>query len=107
MKRFLLLLTSAIASSMLAALPSQAATFASSQGLFNFTNFSQSPFSVVTDTNTKTLAIAKSGMVNALANAQAALFLSVIVISATLKRKQKVTLNTRKKAVEVSRGFAS
>ncbi len=71
MKRFLLLLTSAIASSMLAASPSQAATFASSRGLFNFTNFSQSPFSVVTDTDTKTLAIAKSGMVNALANAQA------------------------------------
>lgn len=42
-KRLLLLATSAIATSMLAALPSQAATFASSQGLFDFTKFSTSP----------------------------------------------------------------
>jgi hypothetical protein len=38
-----LLLTPAIASSMLAISPSKAATFASSQGQFNFTQFSQSP----------------------------------------------------------------
>lgn len=69
--RFWLLLTPAIACSMLTASPSQAATFASSQGLFNFTNFSQSPFQVITDTNTQTLAIAESGMVKALADAEA------------------------------------
>jgi hypothetical protein len=43
MKCFLLLLASAIASSMLAISPSKAATVASSQGQFTFTQFSQSP----------------------------------------------------------------
>ena len=69
--RFWLLLTPACVCSMLAASPSQAATFASSQGLFNFTNFSQSPFSVVTDTDTQTPTIAESGMVKAEAFAEA------------------------------------
>jgi hypothetical protein len=70
-KRCLLLIAPAIASSILAASPSQAATFAFSQGVFEFTDFSQSPSRVGTATNTNTLTIAKDGMADALAKAEA------------------------------------
>ncbi|MBD0262294.1 MAG: hypothetical protein ICV78_06060 [Tolypothrix sp. Co-bin9] len=70
-KRCLLLIAPAIASSMLATSPSQAATFAFSQGVLEFTGFSQSPSSVGTGTRTNTLTIARDGMANALANAAA------------------------------------
>ena len=70
-KHFLLLATPAIASSVLATSPSQAATFAVSSGNFNFTDFSQSPSATLSDTNTNTLAIANGGAVAAFANADA------------------------------------
>lgn len=70
-KRLLLLVTPVIASCVLASSPSKAATFAFSQGKANFTNFSQSPRGVGTNTDTNTLTIAKDGMVTALADANA------------------------------------
>lgn len=70
-KRLLLLITPAIASSMLATSPSQAASFAFSKGELEFTDFSQSPSRVETETDTNTLTIAKDGMAVALANAAA------------------------------------
>ena len=70
-KHFLLLATPAIASSVLATSPSQAATFAFSSGNFNFTDFSQSPSATFSGTNANTLAIANGGTVAAFANADA------------------------------------
>ncbi|MEI2578194.1 hypothetical protein [Scytonema sp. PRP1] len=70
-KSFLLLLTPCIASSMLAASPSQAATLARSEGVLEFTRFSQNPSTTGTATNTNTVTIANNGMVNAFANAEA------------------------------------
>ncbi len=70
-KGFLLLLTPCIASSILAASPSQAATLARSEGVLEFTRFSQSPSGTGTATNTNTVTIANNGMVNAFANAEA------------------------------------
>lgn len=70
-KRLLLVITGAIASCVLASSPSQAATFALSKGEVNFTNFSQSPSNVGTDTDTNTLTIAKDGIVRAFADANA------------------------------------
>lgn len=71
-KRFLALVTPAIATSILTTLPSQAATFASSESQFNINNFSSSPVDVVrTFTDNKTTAISTGGQVTADANAEA------------------------------------
>ncbi|MBD2605817.1 hypothetical protein H6G81_15150 [Scytonema hofmannii FACHB-248] len=76
-KRVLLLATPAIASSMLAISPSKAATFASSQGQFIFTQFSQSPTATSTNTDTETLVIGiGNGMATAFAEAEAAFIVS-------------------------------
>ncbi|MEH2377913.1 MAG: hypothetical protein V7K27_03265 [Nostoc sp.] len=69
-KNFLLLATSAIASSMLATLPSQAATFSSAQTEVAFTRFNQSPSQTTTDVNTTAIVIAQNGILQALANAE-------------------------------------
>ncbi|KYC37665.1 hypothetical protein WA1_40095 [Scytonema hofmannii PCC 7110] len=71
-KRFLLLATSAIASSLLTALPSEAATFATSQSESLYLNFSHTPFSSETKAETETLALSKEGAVLAFADAEAA-----------------------------------
>ncbi|OYD93749.1 hypothetical protein CDG76_17345 [Nostoc sp. 'Peltigera membranacea cyanobiont' 210A] len=71
-KRFLALVTPAIATSILTTLPSQAATFASSESQFNINNFSSSPVDVVrTFTDNKTTAISTGGQVTADAKAEA------------------------------------
>lgn len=69
--RRVLFVTPLIAGSALVAAPSQAATFAYSQGDFNFTNFSQRPLAIGTDVNGNSLAIGKGGMVKALSQATA------------------------------------
>lgn len=70
-KRFLTLATPAIATSILATLPSQAATIAYSESKFNINNFSSNPLDVRTLTNTVTTAISTGGQVTADANAEA------------------------------------
>ncbi|MEH1814493.1 MAG: PEP-CTERM sorting domain-containing protein [Nostoc sp.] len=70
-KRFLALATPAIATSILATLPSQAATFASSESKFNINNFSSSPLDVRTLIDNVTTAISTGGQVTADANAEA------------------------------------
>lgn len=70
-KLFSIVSTSLVASSVLISSPASAATFASSQGIFKFTDFSQIPTDVFADTNTNTVAIAKIGPVNADATADA------------------------------------
>ncbi len=70
-KRILQIATAAIASSVLAASPSRAATFAMSQGESFYINFSQSPFLTDSVADTETLAIAKGGSVDAFADAEA------------------------------------
>ena len=70
-KQFLLVITPLLASSVLAASPSLAATFASLQGEFEFTGFSQSPSRVSTSTDSNTSTIGPSDSVIALAQAQA------------------------------------
>ncbi|MEH1916461.1 PEP-CTERM sorting domain-containing protein [Nostoc sp.] len=70
-KRFLALATPAIATSILATLPSQAATFASSESQFNINNFSSSPVDVRTFTDNETTAISTGGQVTADAKAEA------------------------------------
>lgn len=70
-KQFLLVITPLLASSVFATSPSLAATFASSQGEFEFTGFSQSPSRVSTSTNSNTLPIEPSDSVIALAQVQA------------------------------------
>ena len=63
--RFLLLVTPLIATSTFLPSPSQAATFASSQGELNFTNFSE-PFSIIGIQNqAETFSFANGGSVNA------------------------------------------
>lgn len=70
-RRGVLIVTPLLASSVLATSPSRAATFASSDGALQFTNFSQSPLNIGTGTNANTVAISKNGMVQAEANAEA------------------------------------
>jgi hypothetical protein len=70
-KRFLALATPAIATSILATLPSQAATFAYSESRFNINDFSSSPLRVKTLTDTVTEAISIDGQVSADAKAEA------------------------------------
>ncbi|MDZ8087270.1 MAG: PEP-CTERM sorting domain-containing protein [Nostoc sp. DedQUE12b] len=70
-KRFLALATPVIATSILAALPSQAATLAYSESRFNINNFSSSPLDVRTLTDNVTTAISTGGQVTADANAEA------------------------------------
>jgi hypothetical protein len=67
-QKMLLLTTPTVASLAIAALPSQAATFASSEG-FSIFNFSQSPVGAVTDAGTNT--IASGGSVTAVAKVDA------------------------------------
>ena len=63
--RFLLLVTPLIATCTFLPSPSQAATFASSQGELNFTNFSE-PFSIIgTQNQGETFSFANGGSVNA------------------------------------------
>lgn len=73
LKKFLLLTTPVIASSVLFSTASQAATFAYSDGNVAFTDFSQSPSNVVTDRSTETLTldVDGGGTVGAIAEAQA------------------------------------
>lgn len=70
-KRFLALVTPAIATSILATSPSQAATIAYSESTFNINNFSSSPLNIRTLTNTVTEAISTGGQVSAEAKAEA------------------------------------
>ena len=79
-RKFLLFAAPLLASSMVA-LPSQAATFASANGDLNLTNFSQSPVATDTITDTNTLAISKSGIVNAFAQAEASFLIPPPVAS--------------------------
>ncbi|MCC5668234.1 PEP-CTERM sorting domain-containing protein [Nostoc sp. CHAB 5784] len=69
--RFLALATPAIATSILATSPSQAATIAYSESKFNINNFSSSPLSVKTLTDTVTETISTGGQVSADAKAEA------------------------------------
>ncbi|WP_062296745.1 hypothetical protein [Nostoc piscinale] len=71
--RFLLLTTSWLASSVLLTSPSQAATIALSQGRLLFTNFSQSPTSTFTNTDTNATSIFNGG--NVATNADAIAYL--------------------------------
>lgn len=73
LKKFLLLTAPVIASSVLFSTPSKAATFAYSEGYLDFTEFSQSPSNVITDTEAATLAldIDGGGKVSAIAEAEA------------------------------------
>ena len=69
--RIFLLATPVMASSMLVALPSQAATFGSSEATFNIENFNRNPLGIRTITDTVTNAISTDGQVNANADANA------------------------------------
>ncbi len=60
-----------ISSFVLVPTPSQAVTFARSEGEFNLTNISEKPLGTITITDTNTITIAKDGMVDAFAQAQA------------------------------------
>lgn len=73
LKKFLLLTAPVIASSVLFSTPTKAATFAYSEGYLDFTEFSQSPSNVITDTEAATLAldIDGGGKVSAIAEAEA------------------------------------
>ena len=68
---FLALATPAIASSIFATLPSQAATFAYSESRFNINDFSSSPLDVRVLTDTLTETISRGGQVTANAKAEA------------------------------------
>ncbi|MEH2085281.1 PEP-CTERM sorting domain-containing protein [Nostoc sp.] len=70
-KRFLALVTPAIATSIFATLPSQAATFAYSESTFNIYNFSSSTLDVGTETDNVTTAISTGGQVTADSKAEA------------------------------------
>ncbi|NJR75721.1 MAG: hypothetical protein HC773_23130, partial [Scytonema sp. CRU_2_7] len=63
--------TPLIASSALGIAPSQAATFAYSEGEFNFTNINQTPLTIGTQTDTNTIGIGNGGTVDTLAQAEA------------------------------------
>jgi hypothetical protein len=69
--RLVCITTSLFASSMLVSAPSQAATFARSTGVFEFTRFSQNPLSVGTFVDNNTLTIATNGLSRATANSTA------------------------------------
>lgn len=69
--RILLLATPVMASSMLVASPSQAATFGSSEATFNIENFNRNPLGIRTITDTVTNVISTDRQVNANANANA------------------------------------
>ncbi|CEJ47857.1 PEP-CTERM sorting domain-containing protein [Umezakia ovalisporum] len=62
-KPLLLLVTPVLASSVLVTSPSQAATFALSQGELVFTEFSQSPTNTFTDTNSNAIVVSDNGNV--------------------------------------------
>jgi hypothetical protein len=79
-RSFLLLAVPLLASSMVAT-ASQAATFASASGDLNLTNFSQSPTATDAITDSNTLAISKSGIVNAFAQAEASFLIPPPVAS--------------------------
>ncbi len=70
-KQFLLVVTPLLTSSVVAASPTQAATLALSKAELSFTNFSQSPLSTLTLTDTNAKAIFQGGDVAAIADAQA------------------------------------
>ncbi|MBD0261537.1 MAG: hypothetical protein ICV78_02135 [Tolypothrix sp. Co-bin9] len=70
-QQFVLFVTPLLASSALVTAPSQAATFAYSEGNFNFTNINKTPLTFGTYTDTNTIAIANGGMVDTLALAKA------------------------------------
>lgn len=77
-KRFLLLATPAITSSLLATIPARAATFASSEAQFQINNFSINPEEVFTDLQNFTDAVNFSGQGQATADANSnALFSTV------------------------------
>ncbi|MBR8837222.1 MAG: PEP-CTERM sorting domain-containing protein [Stigonema ocellatum SAG 48.90 = DSM 106950] len=69
-KCFLLLATPAIASSVLAMSPSQAATLALADANLEVINFSQSPSDTSVETITNTVTVAKNGIVGAMAVAE-------------------------------------
>jgi hypothetical protein len=71
-KQFLLLITPLLASSVFAISPSRAATFASSEGQFEFSGFSQTPSRVSTSANSNTLTIGQNG--SAIADAKSYAF---------------------------------
>lgn len=62
-KHCLIVLTSLLAGSIFAILPSRAATIALSEGQLSFTNFSQSPVSTFTDAQTQAISIFGGGSV--------------------------------------------
>lgn len=62
-KHGLIVLTSLVAGSIFAILPSRAATIALSEGQLSFTNFSQSPVSTFTDAQTQAISIFRGGSV--------------------------------------------
>jgi hypothetical protein len=69
--RLVFLTTSLFASSILVSAPTQAATFARSTGVFEFTRFSQNPLSVGTFVDNNTFTIATNGLTRATASATA------------------------------------
>ncbi|MBD2773643.1 hypothetical protein [Iningainema tapete] len=77
-KHALQIATPIVTGSVLVASPSQAATFAFSQGDFEFSNFSQSPLEVETETDVDAVAIdtGKNNMVQAQGSAQASFVIS-------------------------------
>jgi hypothetical protein len=70
-KSFLFLATPALASTVLASAPSQAATFASSETTYRLDNFSHNPLDILTITDAVTNTASVRGRVNANANANA------------------------------------
>ncbi|MBW4565249.1 MAG: hypothetical protein KME32_30025 [Mojavia pulchra JT2-VF2] len=70
-KRCLLVYTSLLASTVLVTSPSKAATFASSGGNVLFTNFSQSPVGILTNTDVDTVTVGQDSSVVAKAEATA------------------------------------
>jgi hypothetical protein len=71
-KQLLLVITPLLATTMLATLPSRAATFASSEGQFEFSGFSQSSSRVLTNAESNTFTLGQGG--SAIANASAEAF---------------------------------
>lgn len=71
LKKFLVVVTPAIAGSILVTSPSQAASIAHAESRFNINNFSSSPLDISTLTNTVTTAISTGGEVSANAQAEA------------------------------------
>jgi hypothetical protein len=69
-KGFLRLTFPIAGSSLFAIAPCQAGTFAYSQGLLEFKNFSLTPINIITDADTNTETITPDGFAKAIANAQ-------------------------------------